>query len=80
MNAAANDLLGLGLARAYSEVNPQFPSLPRPETNYDLGSPEKFIPQKTVAIRRFKVIAALAAATVVIGTIGLVIAMVSGRL
>lgn len=73
-------LLSNGLARAYSELNPEFQSLPAPETTYDFGSPETFIPQKTVAIRRFKVIAALAAATVVIGTIGLVIAVVAGRM
>ena len=59
---------------------PSFPSLPTPETTYDFGSPEKFVPQKTVAIRRFKIIAALAGATVVIGAIGLVIAVVSGRM
>jgi hypothetical protein len=73
-------LLSNGLARAYSELNPEFPSLPTPETTHDFGSPETFIPQKTVAIRRFKLIAALAAATVVIGTIGLVIAVVAGRM
>ena len=73
-------LLSNGLARAYSQLNPDFPSLPAPETTYDFGSPETFIPQKTVAIRRFKLIAALAGVTVVIGTIGLVIAVVAGRM
>ncbi len=73
-------LLSNGLARAYSAVNPEFPSLPAPETDYDFGAPEKFVPQKIVAIRRFKVIAALAAATVVIGTLGLIIALVAGRM
>ncbi len=72
-------LLANGLARAYSALNPKFPRLPAPETTYNFGSPEKFIPQKTVAIRRFKMIAALAAATVVIGTIGLVIAILAGK-
>ncbi len=72
-------LLSNGLARAYSQLNPEFPSLPAPETSYDFGSPETFIPQKTVAIRRFKLIAGLAAAAAAIAAILLIIAFVSGR-
>ena len=72
-------LLSNGLARAYSELNPEFPSLPAPETTYDFGSPETFIPQKTVAIRRFKLIAGLVGAATAIATILLIIAVVSGR-
>ena len=72
-------LLSNGLARADSELNPEFPSLPGPETTYDFGSPETFIPQKTVAIRRFKLIASLAGAVAAIAAILLIIAFVSGR-
>ncbi len=72
-------LLSNGLARAYSQLNPGFPSLTAPETTYDFGSPETFIPQKTVAIRRFKLLAALAGAIAAIATILLVIAVLSAR-
>ncbi len=59
-------LLSNGLARAYSELNPDFPALPVPEAAYDFGSPETFIPQKTMAIRRFKILVALTGVFVVI--------------
>jgi len=72
-------LLSNGLARAYSQLNPDFPSLPGPETTYDFGSPETFIPQKTRAIRRAKQIAGLAGALVAITTIVLIIVAVSAR-
>jgi hypothetical protein len=52
-------LLSNGLSCAYSQLNPNFPSLPAPEVRYDFGSPESFTPQKTVAIRRFKILVAL---------------------
>jgi YetA-like protein len=52
-------LLSNGLARAFSQLNPDFPSLPSPESTYDFGLPESFTPQKTVAIRRFKCLVAL---------------------
>jgi hypothetical protein len=66
-------LLSYGLARAYSQLNPDFPSLPVPEGTYDFGSPEVFIPQKTVAIRRFKLFVALAGVV----TLGAIIVAIS---
>ena len=59
---------------------PRVPEPARAEKPYDFGSPEKFVPQKIVAIRRFKLIAVLAAATAVIGTIGVIIVMAAGRM
>ena len=68
--------LSNGLSRAYSMLNPAFPSLPTPETTNGFGSPEVFIPQKTVALRRFKLIAALAGAAMAITVILLLITVV----
>ncbi len=55
-------LLSNGLSRAHSELIPDFPSLPVPERTYDFGSPTVFIPQKTRAFRRFKLIIAFTGA------------------
>ena len=73
-------LLSNGLARAHSQLNPDFPLLPAPEATYDFGSPESFIPQKTVAIRRFKRLVALMGVVSMIVVIGAVVATLSTRL
>jgi hypothetical protein len=59
-------LLSNGLAHAHSQLNPDFRSLPAPKETCDFGSPESFIPQKTVAIRRLKLLVGLTAFILVI--------------
>jgi hypothetical protein len=66
-------LLSNGLSRAFSELKPNFRSLPAPEATYDFGSPESFTPQKTVAIRRFKILVALTG----IAALGVIIAAIA---
>ena len=73
-------LLSNGLSRAYSQLNPDFPSLPAPETTYDFGSPDCIHPQKTVAIRRFKLLVGLAGAVVAAAAIAAIVAAFSNRL
>jgi len=68
-------LLSNGLARADSQLNPDLPSPPTPEATYDFGSPESFTPQKTVAIRRFKLLVALTGVVVTLGAIIAAIAL-----
>jgi hypothetical protein len=67
-------LLSNGLSCAYSKLNPEFPSLPAPQNSADFGSPESFTPQKTVAIRRFKMVVALLG---LVATLGAAIAAIS---
>jgi hypothetical protein len=69
-------LLSNGLSRADSQLNPDFPSLPAPDSTYDFGSPESFTAQKTVAVRRFKLLVAL---TGIVVALAAVIAAVSIR-
>jgi hypothetical protein len=59
-------LLSNGLTRSYSEVVPDFASLPRVDRHVDFGRPEVFLPQKTRAMRRLKRAAAVAVALVVV--------------
>jgi YetA-like protein len=60
-------LLSYGLSRAYSQLNPEFPTLPDPDAQYDFGSPSApFVLQKTVAIRRFKILLALTGVVVAV--------------
>ena len=62
-------LLTNGLARAHSQLNPDYPLLPEPDATYDFGSPQSFTPQKTVAIRRLKLLVVLTGVAVVIAAI-----------
>jgi hypothetical protein len=59
-------LLSNGLARAHSQLNPDYPLLPEPNAAHDFGSPESFIPQKTLALRRLKLLAAVTGAVLVL--------------
>ena len=67
-------LLSNGLARAHSQLNPNFPSLPAPESTHEFGSPELFIPQKIMALRRFKILIAFTGVIVAIIAIGAIAA------
>jgi hypothetical protein len=62
-------LLSNGLSRAHSEVRPEFPSLPEPEKTYDFGVPETFIPQKTIAIRRLKLLVGIAGVVLAVAAV-----------
>jgi hypothetical protein len=54
-------LLSFGYMHAYFQKNPAESAPPAHEA-HDFGSPEVFVPQKTVALKRFKMLAAAGAA------------------
>jgi hypothetical protein len=62
-------LLSNGLSRSHSLLNPDYPPLPEADATYDFGLPQKFTAQKTVAIRRFKLLVTLTGAAAVIAGI-----------
>lgn len=60
-------LLSYGFMQAYFQQNPEVASPPPVEQNHDHGRPQVFVPQKVLAIRRFKLL-------IVAGGVGAVIA------